>query len=86
MRALSDVDGDGFIEAQCNGKVGLVPIEHLEPIPNRTPVNGHAGAYSRHVCAFVLLPLPHLSVCNERNVLFLSLLRMLAVLCSVTLI
>ena len=43
VRALSDVDGDGFIEAQCNGKVGLVPIEHLEPIPNRTPVNGHAG-------------------------------------------
>ena len=47
VRALSDVDGEGFIEAQCNGKVGLVPIEFLEPVTTgRSPVNGHAGACS----------------------------------------
>ena len=35
VKALGSVDSKGYLEGQCNGKVGLVPVNYLEPVRER---------------------------------------------------
>ena len=35
VKALGGVNSKGYMEAQCNGKVGLVPMNYLEPVRER---------------------------------------------------